>query len=231
MSVTFRPTVASPEPLVLDAVAKRYGQGRYVFSDLDYTFAPGSAIGLIGPNGTGKTTLLRLLATESYPTTGHVRYGAVNIHEHPYRYLAHVGIVHDSANLPQYLSAVELLEYVLRQRQQWDDETSPPRIAALLDSLDLDERREALIGTYSSGMFKKAQIAAALVASPSVLLMDEPFRGLDETSTQAAIELIQAFKQAGGLLIVSSHIKTAFSTFCDDYIDFNALTPERADLT
>lgn len=227
MPLTFQQNVASPNPLVLDALAKRYGQGRYIFTDLAYTFAPGQAVGLVGPNGTGKTTLLRLLATESYPTSGAVRYGNLNIHEQPYRYLKHVGIVHDSANLPQYLSAVELLEYILRQRHQWDDVTSPARIATLFDHLDLDERREALIGTYSSGMFKKAQIGAALVANPGVLLMDEPFRGLDETSTTATIALLQDFKDAGGILIVSSHIKTAFSAFCDDYVDFANVTADK----
>ena len=209
--------VATPSALHLDDVSKRYGQGAYVLRGLDYTFRLGEATGLVGPNGSGKTTLLRLLSVMSYPTSGKVRWGDLDVHQHPYRYLQDVGVVYDAADLPPYLSATELLEYVLRARNRWDAE-APERAGALLTRLRLDERRENLVGTYSSGMLKKTQIALGLAIAPRLLLMDEPFRGLDEESLHAAVEALQAFKRGGGILIIASHRRDLLEQLCDGFI-------------
>ena len=225
MPPKFAIAAASPEtpprPLVLDRVTKRYGRGAPVIDGLSAVFEPGTATGLVGPNGSGKTTLLRLLTALSYPTEGTVRYGDLDVHAHPHRYLRHVGVVHDRTGLPDYLSAVEVLEWVLRARERWDAE-APDRISALLDAVRLDERRENLVGTYSSGMRRKTQWAAALVAAPAVLLMDEPFRGLDAESAAAALDLLRAFKAAGGVLVVSSHLHEALGEVVDGTLDLGA---------
>lgn len=212
------PAATSAEPLVLDRVTKRYGRGAAVIEDLSAAFLPGTATGLIGPNGSGKTTLLRLLTALSYPTGGTVRYGDLDIHAHPHRYLRHVGVVHDEAELPDHLNAVEVLEWVLRARGRWDA-AAPERIADLLDAVRLDERRENLIGTYSSGMRRKTQIAAALVAAPAVLLMDEPLRGLDTESTEAVLVLLRAFTASGGTVLLSSHLHASLGTLVDATLD------------
>lgn len=205
------------DSLELNGVTKRYGQDPPVITEMTHAFAPGTVTGLIGPNGSGKTTLLRLLSVTAYPTRGTVRYGDRDIHAHPYRYLRHVGMVHAEAELPTQLSAVELLTWVLRSRDRWDDE-GPARISHLLDTLALDERRDNLIGTYSSGMLQKTQIAAALVARPEVLLMDEPLRSLDSASSKAAIDLIRTFKREGGLVVMASHLNDALQQLVDDTI-------------
>jgi ABC-2 type transport system ATP-binding protein len=132
-----------------NSVSKRYGRSASVITSLDYTFQPGTATGLVGPNGSGKTTLLRLLAVLAYPTTGQIRYGELDIHAEPYRYLTHVGLVHEAADLPRHLSGVELLEYILRSRGRWET-GSARQIHACFDRMMLDERRENLIGTYSA---------------------------------------------------------------------------------
>ena len=204
--------------LTLRGITKRYGQGTPVIENLNWTFAPGTATGLVGPNGSGKTTLLRLLAALAYPTEGQITYGDLNIHAHPYHFLQHVGLVYAEAGLPQHLSAAELLEWILRERRAFDDDASA-RIAAVLGHVRLDERRHNLIGTYSSGMIQKTQLAAALIHQPAVLLMDEPFRGLDTESTAAVMTLLQHYKAGGGLLIVSSHARALLDTLCDDFID------------
>jgi ABC-2 type transport system ATP-binding protein len=191
--------------LVLDNVTKRYGDGPAVLDGLTRTFAPGTLTLLVGPNGAGKTTLLRLLSVLAHPTTGTVRYGDLDVHAQPYRYLQQVGLVHADAHLPEHLTAVELLAWILRSRDRWSDD-APARIAALLDRLRLDERRENLIGTYSSGMTQKTQVAAALVAEPTVLLMDEPLRSLDTATADATVELIDQFVADGGLAVVASHL-------------------------
>jgi ABC-2 type transport system ATP-binding protein len=214
--------------LILDGITKRYGDGPAVLDDLSRTFAPGSLTMLVGPNGAGKSTLLRLLSVLSYPTTGTVRYGNLNVHEHPYQYLADVGIVHADAHLPEHLSAVELLEWILRSRDHWTDE-SPNHIDSLLHRLQLDERRENLIGTYSSGMTQKTQIAAALVAEPDVLLMDEPLRSLDTATADATINLLERFVDDGGLAVVASHLTDALDALADDTIALGAPAPSVAD--
>ena len=215
---------ASPEPLVLDGLTKRYGTHAPVLRDFSRRFEPGTATALVGPNGSGKTTLLRLLTVEAYPTAGTVRYGDLDIHQHPYRWLAHVGQVYAEAGLPQQLTAAELLEWIARERGQWEVD-GPSRAGALLDAVRLDERRHALIGTYSSGMLQKTQLAAALIARPAVLLMDEPFRGLDTASTAAAVALVAAFRDAGGLVVLASHAAPLIDTLADAVVDLAARTP------
>lgn len=218
MPLNFNIASDSRKSLVVSHVSKRYGQGKPVIENFSQTFEPGRAMGLVGPNGSGKTTLLRLLATVAYPTSGTITYGDLNIHEHPYHYLQHVGLVYASAELPQHLSAVELLEWILRERGKWT-EAAPERMATVLDAVRLDERRDNLIGTYSSGMIQKTQVAAALIAEPTLLLMDEPFRGLDTESKAAVTQILQHFKEAGGVLIISSHARALLDTLCDAFID------------
>ncbi|MFK7848879.1 MAG: ATP-binding cassette domain-containing protein [Rhodothermales bacterium] len=214
--------------LELTSVTKRYGLGSPVISDFNHTFKAGTSTGLMGQNGSGKTTLLRMLSVTSFPTSGQIAFAGNSVHSTPYAYLRHVGIVHDESSLPQFMSAVELLEYALRSRDKWTED-SPAHIDTLLDKLMLDERRQNLIGTYSSGMLKKTQIGMALIAEPSVLLMDEPFRGLDVDSLQAATTLFNALKEKGGLMVIASHRKDMLSALCDDYIHLEPhSTPEAA---
>lgn len=215
-------------PLAVDGVTKRYVFGPFVLQGLSHTFAPGTATALVGPNGSGKSTLLRILSALSAPTEGRVRYGEVDVHDRPHAFLASVGVVHDQPDLPGYLTAVETLEWVARERGAWDD-AAPERHGALLDAVRLDERRDALTRTYSSGMTRKVQIAAALAGAPAVLLMDEPFRALDTEATEAALDLLAAFRDGGGLVVLSSHRADLLERLCDDRLDLGRVV--RSDQT
>lgn len=209
-------TVSPPRrrPLRAEAVTKKYLSGPYVLRGLSHTFAPGTATGLVGPNGAGKSTLLRVLSTLSVPTSGRVTYGDLDVHAHPHRYLADVGVVHDRPDLPGALTAVETLEWIARERGTWGPEAGG-RHAALLDAVRLDERREQTTGTYSAGMTRKAQLAAALAGAPSVLLLNEPFRALDVEATEAALGLLAAFRDGGGVVVLSSHRTDLLDRLCD----------------
>ncbi len=212
---------ADRQPLAVEAVSKRYPGADWVLYDVSHTFAPGTATGLVGPNGSGKSTLLRILSALSPPTSGAVRYGAIDVHRQPHRYLASVGIVHDRPDLPGYLTAVETLEWIARERGVWDDGSAGWH-SALLDAVLLDERRDQLTRTYSSGMTRKAQLAAALAARPAVLLLDEPFRALDTQATEAALGVLSAFRDQGGLVILSSHRADLLDRLCDTRLDLGA---------
>ena len=205
-------------PLVIDDVTKKYLFGPFVLRDLSHAFRPGTATGLVGPNGSGKSTLLRVLSALSPPTAGAVRYGDVDVHRQPHAYLASVGVVHDQPDLPGFLTATETLAWIARERGVWDD-GAEARHAALLDAVLLDERRDQLTRTYSAGMTRKTQLAAALAARPAVLLLDEPFRALDTEATEAALGLLADFRDGGGLVVLSSHRADLLDRLCDERLD------------
>ncbi|NBC66883.1 MAG: ATP-binding cassette domain-containing protein [Bacteroidetes bacterium] len=203
----------------LKNISKRFKAGKTIFESVNERFDEGEFIGIVGPNGSGKTTFLRLLSVNSFPSTGTILYDGTNIHQSPRTYLQHVGLVHDQESLPLHLSAVELLEWILRSRNVWNDE-SPETIESLFDRLSLGEDRHEQIGTYSTGMKKKTQVAAAVVVTPRVLILDEPLRGLD-TSTRTVVEqmLLEA-KQNRTLILMASHTANAGAEYVDRVLKF-----------
>jgi ABC-type multidrug transport system, ATPase component len=218
------------DTLTLDGLTKRYGDGPPVIENLSRSFAPGTPTLLVGPNGAGKTTLLRLLSVQAYPTSGTVHYGDIDVHDAPYRYLQDVGLVHAGPELPEHLTAVELLEWILRSRGRWAED-GPARVDGVLDQLRLDERRSNLIGTYSSGMVQKAQVAAAFIAEPAVVLMDEPLRSLDTATAEATVDLLRSFVEEGGLAIVASHQTDALTPLTDDVVRLGEESAENASVS
>ncbi|MEX2600561.1 MAG: ABC transporter ATP-binding protein [Balneolaceae bacterium] len=205
--------------LSLKSVKKQYKAGHPIFEGVSMEFQPGDSVGLVGPNGSGKTTFLKLLSVNTFPTEGMITYGGVDIHQHPHEYLAHVGLVHDEESLPRHLSATELLEWVLRARKRWD-RSSEALISGILDNLNLGDARFDQIGTYSTGMRKKTQIASAMIAEPSVYILDEPFRGLDEQSREMALELFSDVIRKGAIFLMASHAKDEVTTLFDRVLEF-----------
>ncbi len=121
--------------LKLDNISKRYNAGPYIISDFSYVFEAGNASAFIGPNGSGKTTLMRMLSVSAYPTSGIITYGNIDISQHPHQYLSNTGIVYDQPDLPHYLTTIELMEWVMRNRKLWNEET-PKHIDTLLNRFD-----------------------------------------------------------------------------------------------
>jgi ABC-2 type transport system ATP-binding protein len=198
-------------------LSKQYRPGRPIFTKFSKTFSRGSAVGITGPNGSGKTTFLRILSVNSFPTEGQVLADGVDIHRKPSEYLKDVGLVHDEESLPQHLTASELLQWILRSRKKWD-ENSPQRIEQMFESLALDDRDEQ-IGTFSTGMKKKTQIAAALIIDPEILIMDEPLRGLDSETRVVVMDLLKTAKSKNTLIFMSSHYMEEGELF-DEMIQF-----------
>lgn len=207
--------------LELIHLTKQYTAGKPVFSDISGILKEGRCFGLIGPNGSGKTTFLRLLSVNSFPTSGQVLFEEMDIHKSPGAYLQHVGLVHDEETLPRHLTAKELLEWILRSRNLWHRD-SPAEIDSIFEELALvacDEK----IGTYSTGMKKKAQIAAAFIISPKLLIMDEPFRGLDQNTREVVSRLILERKTNNTLILIASHSVHSDDKMFDQIIEFPLL--------
>ncbi|MDZ7757848.1 ABC transporter ATP-binding protein [Rhodohalobacter sp.] len=199
-------------------LTKQYKSGHPIFAGFNKNVKQGMAVGVVGPNGSGKTTFLRILSVNSFPTEGSVKYKNIDIHKRPAEYLKYVGLVHDEETLPDHLTASELLEWVLRNRDLWDA-SSDKKIENIFDQLSLDARNEQ-IGTFSTGMKKKTQIAAAIISDPELLIMDEPLRGLDKETRVVVMDLLKDIKSQNTTIFMSSHYVNEENELFDEMIQF-----------
>jgi len=181
------------------AVAKDYGDG-FGLNPLDLEIAPGELVMLVGPNGAGKSTFLRLVAGLLEPTAGEVLVDGAAAGSVEAR--AATSFVPDNPVLYDDLSVEEHLEYVARLHgvDEWE-----PRGAALLERLGLTDRADDLPSRFSRGMRQKTSLAVGLVRPFSLLLVDEPFVGLDAPTQAALVELLDEAAKEGAALLVSTH--------------------------
>jgi ABC-2 type transport system ATP-binding protein len=184
----------------LEHVSRWYGNVVAV-NDISFGVQPG-VTGLLGPNGAGKTTLLHMAAGLLAPSVGNVL-----IHDEPawgnaemYR---HVGLVPERESVYAYLSGREFVQANARLQGLSDHGKAAERAIALVDLGDAADRR---IGTYSKGMRQRIKVAAALVHDPSVLILDEPFNGMDPRQRLQMFELLRDMATQGRTVLLSSHV-------------------------
>jgi ABC-2 type transport system ATP-binding protein len=191
-------TVRNPIDVV--RVSRWYGNVVAV-NDISFSLTAG-VTGLLGPNGAGKTTLLHLVAGLLGPSSGQVMIGGQPAWRNPGVY-RQVGLVPEREAVPAYLSGHEfvLLNAVLQKLPDPDAATT-----AALATVDLTPNAHRPIGTYSKGMRQRAKLAAALVHDPPILLLDEPFNGLDPRQRLHMMGLLRDMARAGRTLLFSSHI-------------------------
>jgi ABC-type multidrug transport system ATPase subunit len=181
------------------AVAKDYGDGLGLLP-VDLKIKPGEFVMLVGPNGAGKSTFLRLIAGLLEPTEGEVLIDGAPAGSVEAR--AATSFIPDNPVLYDDLSVEEHLEYVARLHgvDEWHD-----RAGELLDRLALTERAYDLPSRFSRGMRQKTSLAVGLVRPFSLLLVDEPFVGLDAPTQASLVELLAEAADEGAGLLVSTH--------------------------
>ncbi len=205
--------IAGWPAIVTRGLHKRFGTQVAVRS-LDLDIPVGSFCGIVGPNGSGKTTALRMMTGLLRPDHGQVWISGHDTWEQPAIVKRLLGVVPDPLNLFERLSARELLSH-LGEIRQMDREVVARRALELLDIMDLGESVDKQIGGYSHGMRKKTAIAAALLHRPAVLVLDEPFEGVDPVSVLAVRSVLDRYRAAGGTVVFSSHTMELVEKMCD----------------
>ena len=181
---------------------------------LSFRCAPGSIYGLLGANGAGKTTALRMLATILAPTSGSASIAGFDIRREPQKARQNLGFLSTATALYGRLTALEIVEY-FGCLYGLDQPTAHRRALALFDRLDatafLDRRCENL----STGMKQRVSIARMLVHDPPVMIFDEPTSGLDVISARTIVGFIRECRDNGKTVVFSTHVMSEAEKLCD----------------
>ena len=208
------PTVdASGAGLIAAALSKRYGD-QTVVSDVSITVQPGEIVGLLGPNGAGKTTTVSMICGLVKPDQGSVMISGVDSAKNSDFTKRRIGLVPQDIALYETLSALHNLElfgalYGLAGADLRE------RVHIALDLVGLADRANDKPATFSGGMKRRLNIAAALVHDPDVLILDEPTVGIDPQSRNAIFDNLEALKARGKAIIYTTHYMEEAERLCD----------------
>lgn len=211
--------VAQPQPLLwVDALYKYYREFLAV-NGVSFALWPGEVVGLVGPNGAGKTTILRCITGILRPTQGTVICGGYRVDSQPTQAKPLMSLVPETPNLYELLTVEEHLRFIHMAYGEQDQ--FEKRLAELLRSLDLEEKRHSLVTTLSKGMKQKVAVACAFIHSARVFLFDEPFMGIDPAGQRAVRNLIYGATAQGCAVLISSHILETVEALCNRVLVLN----------
>jgi ABC-2 type transport system ATP-binding protein len=197
---------------VLEArgISQRFGS-RIVLDDVDLDVPAGTVIGLLGPNGAGKTTLMRIVFGVLAPDRGSLSWRGRPVSDTDRQGW---GYMPQERGLYREMRVLDLLVWIARLHGL-DRKTGAHRARKLLEQLDLGERERDKISALSGGMAQRVQLAAAMVHGPDLLVLDEPFAGLDPVAVQFLSDVITDHTRAGGNLLFSSHQLDLVEDLCE----------------
>ncbi len=203
-----QPFLSDPGPLVnVQGIKKRFGF-RNILKGVDFTLNRGESTLLLGRNGAGKSTLMQIIAGLSRPNEGSIVFQGNDIKNAPDELRKNLGVISHSSQFYGDLSAEENLQFFARLQKVTG---ISPKIDLALKKTGLHLFRDLPVKTFSSGMAKRLNIARLMINEPCLLLLDEPYTGLDFDSISFFNQFLLDFKRSGGtILIVSHQIETCF---------------------
>lgn len=202
--------------LELRSLTKTYA-GLHVASDITFVARPGEVTGYLGPNGSGKSTTMKMITGLIQPSSGHVFFDGASIWHDPMAYRQRMGYVPEEPHLYTHLSGMEYLVMVAQLRNM-DPPVAAKRIRGLLHLFGLYGDREVLMSSYSKGMRQKILLSAALMHNPDLVLLDEPFSGLDVGSSLVLRSLIEELARRGKVVLFSSHELETVERICSHIV-------------
>jgi ABC-2 type transport system ATP-binding protein len=190
------------DAIVVEGLEKSYGSVR-ALCGVDFSARTGSVLGLLGPNGAGKTTAVRILSTLLKPDGGHARVVGLDVEKDAAELRSKIGLAGQYAAVDENLTGFENLEMV-GQLYHMPRAEARARADELLERFDLTDAAKRPAKTYSGGMRRRLDLAAALVFRPPVLFLDEPTTGLDPRSRIGMWETIEARTAAGTTVLLTT---------------------------
>jgi ABC-2 type transport system ATP-binding protein len=184
----------------LHSVSRWYGNVVAV-NDITMTIGPG-VTGLLGPNGAGKSTLLHMVAGFLEPSRGEVTVGGVASWRNPFVYRT-LGLVPERDSVYAFLTGEEFVRATAKLHELPDPQSAARRAIGIVEMAGAQDRR---ISTYSKGMRQRIKVAAALVHNPEVMLLDEPFNGMDPRQRLQMMDLLHTLAAEGRTILFSSHV-------------------------
>ena len=199
--------------LEITHLTKVYGDYKAV-DDLTLTIAPGEIYGFIGHNGAGKTTTLKCCTGILDFEEGSITVGGVSVQDDPLACKKQMAYIPDNPDLYPFLSGIRYLRFVANVYGT-PMKTAEERIATYADTFELTKDLAQPISAYSHGMRQKLAIIAAWMHTPKLILMDEPFVGLDPIASYKLKEMMHAHCENGGAIFFSTHVLDVAEKLCD----------------
>ncbi|MEH7237866.1 ABC transporter ATP-binding protein [Bacillus sp. JJ1562] len=195
-------------------LSKSY-KGKFAVQDVNLFLNNGESVGLIGPNGAGKSTTISMISTLIKPTSGEIKLNGKNTIDHPGEIRKILGVVPQEIALYQELTAYENLKFFgsIYKMKGMELEKS---IQEALEIVGLEDRQKDLVKTFSGGMKRRINIAAALLHRPKILILDEPTVGIDPQSRNHILETVRMLnKKDGTTILYTSHYMEEVEQLCD----------------
>jgi sodium transport system ATP-binding protein len=182
--------------------------------EVSFVAESGKILGILGVNGAGKTTALRMLSTIIKPTSGTAEVAGFDVLKNPTEVRANIGFMSTSTALYGRLTALELIQY-FGTLYDLSGERLKERVRYVTDKLDMHEFEHRLCDKLSTGQKQRVSIARTILHDPPVLFFDEPTAGLDVVASQTVMEFIEDERDQGKTIVFSTHIMTEVERLCD----------------
>jgi ABC-2 type transport system ATP-binding protein len=203
----------SDKIIEINELTRKFGENTAV-DNVTFSVNPGEIFGLLGPNGAGKSTLIRMLCTLLRPTDGSASVAGFDILKQSGEVRKHIGLVAERIILYERLTADENLRLFGRLNHLPEKEIGL-RSDELLTRLNMEEWRKNLVGTFSTGMKQRLNLARALLHRPDILFLDEPTLGLDPQTTRSLHAIIKELAAGGITIILTTHIMSEAESLSD----------------
>ena len=200
--------------LEIKQLIKNYGNKKAVKA-ISLSVKPGEIYGFLGHNGAGKTTTIKVCTGLLKPTAGQVTIQGYDIVKQPLPAKQRFGYVPENPYLYNKLTGREFLESISMIYMKGRLNQADKRIVELLETLQMTENADNLIGTYSQGMRRKITLCAALLHNPQVIFLDEPTSGLDAASAKTAKDLFRKHADEGAAILFTTHVLEIAERLCD----------------